>query len=109
MKIIVNKILPPAGYSAISLFGFILTRSSIGLSFKTINHESIHWQQQKELLIVPFFVWYLVEYLVRLVQYRNHDKAYRNISFEREAYANAANFLYIKERKRWAFIQVFRV
>jgi hypothetical protein len=38
------------------------------------------------------------EYLVRFVQYKNRDLAYRNISFEREAYSNETNIGYLKSR-----------
>ncbi|MEG1200098.1 MAG: hypothetical protein RSD53_11940, partial [Algoriella sp.] len=64
-----------------------------------INHETIHIIQQVELLVIPFYIWYLTEYLFRLIQYKNQHKAYRNISFEREAYANEKNPNYLKERK----------
>lgn len=40
-------------------------------------------------LAVPFlffYLWYLVEYIIRLLMYWNHKKAYRNIAFEREAF-----------------------
>jgi hypothetical protein len=95
MKIIENKILPPRGYCAISLFGLLFTRKRSDIGSVTINHESIHWKQQKEMLIVPFFVWYFAEYLVRLAQHKNHDEAYRNISFEREAYGKENDFNYV--------------
>ena len=63
-----------------------------------MNHEKIHLRQQAEMLIIPFFIWYFLEYLVRFLQYKNAEKAYLNISFEREAYANEANLNYLKNR-----------
>lgn len=69
-----------------------------------INHESIHIRQQFELLILPFYIWYFVEYGIRLIQYKgNQNEAYLNISFEREAYANEDNLDYLKNRKFWSF------
>jgi len=62
----------------------------------------------QELLYLPFYVWYLLEWLVRLVMYRDRHKAYRNISFEREAYANQDNRYYNKERKRYSFLQYIK-
>lgn len=54
-----------------------------------LDHEYIHTMQQIEMLFLFFYLWYGIEYLVRLVQYRgNRMQAYYNISFEREAYAN---------------------
>ena len=72
-----------------------------------LNHERIHTAQMKELLYLPFYLLYGMEWLIRLVMYRNTREAYRNISFEREAYNMQNNFHYIidKERKSYAFIK----
>lgn len=70
-----------------------------------INHEKIHLRQQAELLILPFYVWYITEYFIRLLIYRNHHAAYRSISFENEAYANERNNTYLKHRNLWEFIK----
>ena len=53
---------------------------------QTIRHEMIHARQQLEMFILPFYVWYLVEWLIRLVI--NYKMAYMSVSFEREAYQN---------------------
>ncbi|WP_317127938.1 hypothetical protein [Hyunsoonleella flava] len=74
-----------------------------------INHEKIHLRQQLELLIVLFYVWYIIEFLVRLMQYRQWNIAYKNISFEREAYINEHNTTYLKNRKFWGFLKYLRV
>ncbi|MDE6535355.1 MAG: hypothetical protein K2K82_05020 [Muribaculaceae bacterium] len=68
-----------------------------------INHERIHDAQQRELLYIPFYILYLLEYLVRLIQFRNHKKAYYGISFEREAYANDRDFGYLANRRLFGF------
>ena len=70
-----------------------------------INHEKIHLRQQVELLVVPFYLVYGVEFLVRLFQYKKWHLAYRNISFEREAYANEMYLDYLKQRKFWSFLK----
>jgi len=70
-----------------------------------LNHERIHLRQQAELLILPFYIWYVFEYLIKLMQYKDKKQAYRNVSFEREAYANEANPDYLKNRKFWAFLK----
>lgn len=74
-----------------------------------LNHERIHLRQQAELLILPFYVWYVLEYFFRLSTHRNKNEAYRNISFEREAYANEHNPDYIKHRKLWGFLKYLNV
>jgi hypothetical protein len=66
------------------------------------RHEHIHTLQQRELLFVGFFVWYIVEWLVRLLQYRNAKRAYLNISFEREAYAHERDKDYEQHRHHYA-------
>lgn len=70
-----------------------------------LNHESIHLRQQAELLIVFFYLWYGLEFLLRLIQYQNRYKAYRNISFEREAYEKEGNFDYLKQRSAYGFLK----
>lgn len=71
----------------------------------TINHEMIHIAQQKEMLVVFTYIWYWVEYLIKLVYYRNRDKAYRAVSFEREAYINDWNMGYLDKRKHYSFLK----
>jgi len=70
-----------------------------------MNHERIHLRQQLELLVLPFFVWYGLDYLVKLIRYRNKNKAYRNVIFEREAYENEKNLDYLKSRSFWKFLK----
>ncbi len=72
----------------VSLFGTFWTRDPSWIDKYVINHERIHTAQQRELLFIPFYILYVFEWLIRLIQYRNRNDAYMNISFEREAYAN---------------------
>ena len=51
-----------------------------------VRHETVHLWQQVALLIVGFYVLYLVFWLAGVVVYRDLDKAYRGIPFERSAY-----------------------
>lgn len=69
-----------------------------------IFHERIHIRQQLEMLIVLFYIWYLIEFLIKWIIYKDSKLAYRNISFEREAYVNENYFNYLKKRKFWNFI-----
>lgn len=106
MKIKTSKILPPKGFIAINLFGVIFVRQGTVLSPKTINHEMIHTAQIKEMLYIFFYLWYGVEWLIRWVGcgFKGME-AYYNISFEKEAYTNAANPNYLKNRKRFAWMR----
>ncbi|MDO5656109.1 MAG: hypothetical protein Q4G27_08225 [Flavobacteriaceae bacterium] len=88
-----------------ALFPFILLKNKeLKLDNALINHERIHLKQQVELLIFPFYLWYIIEYIYRLFQFKNAALAYRNISFEREAYENDQNLDYLKHRKWYAFL-----
>jgi hypothetical protein len=70
-----------------------------------INHEKIHFRQQLELLIIPFYILYLINYLVNLIRFRDHSKAYFNICFEKEAYANDKNISYLRHRRLYSWIK----
>jgi hypothetical protein len=92
-----------------ALFPFILLRDKrMKDNHKLINHERIHLRQQAELLILPFYIWYITEYLIRLAVCRNKKEAYYNISFEREAYSNEANLNYLNNKPFWSFIKNLR-
>ena len=106
MLLIVAKYLIPKGYRGLAVFPFVFVKYGRDAANRIfVNHEKIHLRQQAELLILPFFIWYLLEYCIRLVQYKNTNLAYRNISFEREAYANESNFEYLKNRSPFLFLE----
>jgi len=106
MPILVNKYLIGRRFVGIALWPFIVIKSPYLKNDKIfINHEKIHLRQQAELLVVPFYIMYLTEYVVRLLQYKNSHEAYRNISFEREAYEREGDLFYLKDRKLWSFIK----
>lgn len=91
-----------------ALFPFILFRnSSISKDAVILNHELIHHRQQLELLILPFYFLYLLHYLFNRLKYPDHQSAYRNIIFEREAYANDNDLTYLKTRSFFAFMKYF--
>ncbi len=108
MKIHYNfKFLLP-GFHVVNLFGVLCVRGDRPLGERTINHESIHTEQWKELLYVLFLLWYVIEWLIRLVQYRGSHAAYRNISFEREAYSNEGDMDYLSKRKKYSFLKYIK-
>lgn len=97
------RYLLPKHIVAITIWPFMLfKRKEDTRNVKILNHEKIHLRQQLELLVIPFYIIYLIEYVVLLIVYRDHDKAYRNISFEKEAYTNDSNITYLKTRPIWA-------
>jgi len=127
------RFLLPKDYSAIMLFGHVFIRSTKNDADNVIvNHELIHVEQWKELMFavfvilnVPFigsinikytiltmllafcafYVWYFLEYLIRLIIKKNHDEAYVSISFEKEAYLNEGKPRYLENRDYFSFIK----
>ena len=104
--VIVVKFLNVEG---LTLFPFIFVRDKAMLNDKTlIRHEMIHIRQQLELLVIPFYLLYLSNYLINLVRHQQHYSAYRQIIFEREAYDHDSEPGYLAERKYWAWLTYLR-
>lgn len=99
MKVIENNIIPFPGFKAINLFGVVFIRKGQIMDPRTFNHESVHTKQMKELGYVFFYIIYFFEWLIRLFMKGN---AYRNISFEKEAYLHDDNMNYLPQRKPYA-------
>jgi len=74
------------------------------LDHHVINHERIHTAQMLELLVVPFYLLYLMEwgYRVLFTKDRFSKNAYFHLTFEQEAYRNQRNKHYLKNRKMFA-------
>lgn len=112
------------GCSTITIGPFVLTKYTKERMPQDVrNHECTHTRQWIELACasglilfglmvwldlsvwwillagVTFYVWYVVEWLVRLAVYavkRNGKNAYRMISFEQEAYAHEDDNNYLE-------------
>lgn len=109
MLIIVAKNIFHKKFTGFAIFPFIFLREErLKQDKTTLNHEKIHLHQQAELLWIFFFVWYGLEFVIRLIQYQNSLQAYRNISFEREAYTREHDINYLQQRKHWAFRKYLR-
>lgn len=103
MKIVKCRLAPKR--FCVNLFGVIWTRDDSWIDSRVVRHERIHSAQMKEMLWIPFYLFYVLEYLVKLAVYRNSDRAYRAISFEREAYANDGKPDYMSRRRHFAWIR----
>ena len=97
--IIKSKLIPKG--ICVNLFGTFWARDISWIDKYVINHERIHTAQQRELLFICFYIFYLTEWLIRYFQDGNWHKAYMNISFEKEAYANGQNLDYLQNRKHF--------
>ena len=94
------------GFRAITLFSHVFYRMDKDTLEKyletysgkvTSNHERIHVLQAKSFKLgyISFYCRYLAEWVRNLFIYGfGGHKAYNNISFEREAYANQYDFEY---------------
>lgn len=92
--------------AAMAVFPFILVKDKKMINDEVLlRHERIHLRQEAELLIVPFYFLYLINYLINRLKYKTHNQAYLNICFEREAYANELNTEYLKKRKFWQWMR----
>ena len=106
MRIIRNNYIPFKGFRAINLFGILFVRRSAIINDRTIRHEAIHTAQMKEMLYIGFYIWYIIEWLIRLFMKGN---AYRNISFEREAYDNELNMEYLRDREHFEWTKYLKI
>lgn len=105
MILIVFKYLTPKGFRGITFYPFVfLADKNDKLNSHFVNHERIHIRQQIEMMVLPFFIWYGIEFLFRWWQFKNRRAAYYNISFEREAYQNEKDLDYLKKRSFWTFL-----
>jgi hypothetical protein len=98
-------LIPVKGYDAINLMGICFVRKGVVITDDLINHEKIHTAQMKELLYIFFYVFYVIEWVLKSFKYGKNS--YRNISFEREAYQNDEDFEYLKNRRYFAFLKYF--
>lgn len=103
MKIVRNNFIPFKGFSAMYFFGILFVRKGVNIGCRTLRHEAIHHEQAKEMLFIFFYLWYIVEWIIRLCL--NSKNAYRNISLEREAYAKQRYTDYIETRKHFAWMK----
>ena len=92
----------------LNLFGTFWARDLSWIDKYVVNHERIHTAQQRELLFIPFYILYLIEWSVKFIWYCSWKKAYYNISFEREAYKHGNDLNYLKERKHYSWLKFLK-
>jgi len=74
---------------AITLYPFIICKGEL--------------DQQRELLLIGFYLLYVWYWLVGVWKLRSFHGAYRNIPFEKEAYANDQDPTYPLNRKPYSW------
>lgn len=92
--IITNKYIPVKGFTAMAAYPFIFLRVGKALNTKILNHEKIHFAQQKELWVIGFYILYLYYWVLR---------GYKKIPFEIEArtYQNYPMYLHNRKKFHW--------
>ncbi len=132
---ILVKILSLGQSRAVTIFPFIFLRTRVIRKWaRLVMHEKIHLEQQREftelgvligvlvaiitsfqlLWLVPagflyFYLWYLIEYLIKRIKGYPHHQACGMLSFEKEAGQNANNSLYLRNKKYFSFIKYIRL
>ena len=91
----------PINIWAISFAFWVWCRGK--MSETTKRHETIHFQQQLELLFVFQWILYGLFWIVGFIKYRDSKKAYHQNIFEQEAYDNEKNTNYLFNRKRYSW------
>jgi len=100
IPVLLSKI-APIEIGAISLAGLVFSRGY--MSPVTKRHETIHFQQQLEMLFIPFFLLYGFFWLKAMIKHRDGKAAYYVNPFEKEAYINETDENYLQNRKRFAW------
>lgn len=129
-NIVAKILLCMSSCHTITIGPFVLSKRTEDKITPTIrNHEFIHRSQWMEMTVVSmtiislcmilteisqwwallslvtFYIWYGVEYVIRLIICNDTDKAYKSVSFEREAYENEDNSDYQDEKEYFSWIK----
>jgi hypothetical protein len=87
------------------IFPFIFINDEV-TERNILLHETIHFQQCKETLVVGFYTIFILEFIFNILKYRGDlHTAYINIRFEREAYAYMNSCNYLEEREAFAWLK----
>jgi len=96
--------LAPIEIGAITLFCFVFSRGEI--SEETKRHETIHFQQYLETLVIGFLIIYLYDFMyAAVVKQKGFTRdAYLAIRFEQEAWDKDKDIDYLHNRKRFSWL-----
>lgn len=79
----INPLLPVKGYSFMNICAIMFTRSEDyikRMTQATVTHEKTHTKQMLEMGVIFFYLWYVIEWFIKLIANGNAHTAYRNIS-----------------------------
>jgi hypothetical protein len=112
LKRIYSRHFPFKGYTAMTLCPWIFISEDLKYKYNdTVDrHETTHAFQQLETLWVFFLIIYCLEYLIKLLITFSHERAYKSISFEQEAYDHEDETYYNDVRKGFAWVKyIFKI
>ena len=105
-----NSLIPFEGYKAFTFYKWIFTRKGVELTQVDFTHEGIHLKQEVELLVFIFYIWYAIEYLIKLLCTFDHKRVYRSICFEQEAYGHEDDVKWPDQRPEYYWLRfVFKL
>lgn len=114
MIVVKNKIIPPAGFKALTVWPFLFVRAKY-ITKRDIRHEEIHGCQQRELLVVGFLVLYCLFWVWKFIegvlkgQGSVLNYAYKQNPLEREAYFFEGDEEYLERRKLFAWVTYLKL
>ena len=94
---VILSYIAPIEIGAITLGPFVFSKGVLDDDVR--RHETIHWQQYIETLLIGFPLLYLYFWLRGWFKYGNKRTAYLLIPFEQEAYCNEHKEFYLLNRQ----------
>ena len=88
-----------------AVYPFIMLKDTKLETPEVYNHELIHIKQMEETGVVGHAVIWLFDVIWKTCKHRSLRKAYRNLMFEREAYAHMDEMGYIEKRRAYAWLR----
>ncbi len=103
MKIIKCKHLP---FHHINVCGLLFVRGDAELDENTLNHERIHSAQMREMNYLFYYLWWVIEWLIRCTV--NPKTAHHAVCFEQEATECEVVADYLETREPYAWMNYYR-
>jgi hypothetical protein len=105
-RVVVANWMKPTRLKGLTLYPWIFVRPELRNDAVLLNHERIHWEQQRELTLPVFLALYGLNFLFNVARFAGMvTLAYRAIVFEREAKENEGDSYYLARRERYAYIR----
>lgn len=107
---LLNLIAKNKAANGLMLFPFVILRKNLKdtkLGIKKLRHETIHFKQALELLVIFFYLLYGFFWVKNKLNSMSNYEAYRQIPFEIEAFMFENNKDYFKIRPLYTWWKTF--